>query len=140
VLQPEGSRLHQKNWTPQIAGDRLQFIYLCDLTGVVDDYGRTVTESTPAIAAPRFRGGSQVIAFDGAWLAVIHELQWRPSYRRRFYQHRFVWLDETNTLRRVSRLFFFHKKGVDFAAGMAWHADGKRMLISYSVADSEAWG
>jgi FkbM family methyltransferase len=39
----------------------------------------------------------------------------------------------------VSRPFFFHKKGVEFAAGLAWHPDGKRLLISYSVADSEAW-
>ena len=57
----------------------------------------------------------------------------------RYYQHRFVWFDETNTLRGVSRPFFFHKKGVEFAAGLAWHPDGKRLLISYSVADSEAW-
>jgi FkbM family methyltransferase len=139
VLQPEGLRLHQKNWMPQVAGDRLQFIYLCDPTRVVDDCGRTVTERTPAIAAPRFRGGSQLIAFDGGWLALIHEVQWRPSDRRRFYQHRFVWFDDVNALRRVSRPFFFHKKGVEFAAGMAWHPDGKRLLISYSVADSEAW-
>jgi FkbM family methyltransferase len=39
----------------------------------------------------------------------------------------------------LSRPFFFHKKGLEFAAGLAWHPDGRRLLISYSVADSEAW-
>ena len=58
---------------------------------------------------------------------------------RRFYHHRFVWFDEANALRGVSRPFFFHSKGIEFAAGLAWHPDGERLLISYSVADSEAW-
>jgi FkbM family methyltransferase len=139
VLHPEGPRVHEKNWMPQVAGDRLQFIYLCDPTRVVDDRGRTLTETIPSIAAQRFRGGSQLIGFDGGWLALIHEVQWRPSDKRRFYQHRFVWFDGANTLRRVSRPFFFHKKGVEFALGLAWHPDEKRLMISYSVADSEAW-
>jgi len=122
---------------PQVAGERLQFIYRCDPTRVVDEHGLTVAETTPAIAARQFKGGSQLIAFDGGWLALIHEVQSRD--RRRFYHHRFVWFDETNRLCRVSRPFFFHKKGVEFAAGLAWHPDGERLLISFGVADTEAW-
>jgi glycosyltransferase involved in cell wall biosynthesis len=139
VLQPEGPRVHQKNWMPRVDGDRLQFIYLCDPTRVVDDRGQTDTEKTPVIAASRFRGGSQLIDFDGGCLAIIHEVLWRPSESRRFYQHRFVWFDHCNALRKVSRPFFFNKKGVEFAAGVAWHPDGERLLITYGVADSEAW-
>jgi glycosyltransferase involved in cell wall biosynthesis len=139
VLHPQGPRLHEKNWMPRIAGERLQFIYLCDPTRVLDEDARTVAETAPAIAAKRFRGGSQAIAFDGGWLALIHEVQWRDSEKRRYYLHRFVWFDEANTLRGVSRPFFFLKKRLEFAAGLAWHPDGKRLLISYSVADSEAW-
>ncbi|MBV8188761.1 MAG: tetratricopeptide repeat protein [Alphaproteobacteria bacterium] len=139
VLRPEGPQVHEKNWMPQVDADRLQFIYLCDPTRVVDDRGRTVSETNPAIAAGRFRGGSQLIRFDGGWLALVHEVLWRPSENRRFYQHRFVWFDQGNTMRKVSRPFFFNKKGVEFAAGLAWHPDERRLLISYSVADREAW-
>lgn len=139
VMTPEGPRTHEKNWMPQVDGDRLQFVYLCDPTRVVDDQGRTVSEDIPAVAAPRFRGGSQLIAFDDGWLALIHEVQWRPSESRRFYHHRFVWFDRMNRLRKVSRPFFFDRKGVEFAAGLAWHPDGERLLISYGVADSESW-
>ena len=141
VLCPEGPRVQQdeKNWMPQVAGDRLQFVYLCEPTRVVDDRGSTVTETTPAIAAGQFRGSSQLIAFDGGWLALIHEVPRRPSDRRRCYHHRFLWFDETNRLCRVSRPFFFHTRGVEFAAGVVWHPDGERLLISYGVADSEAW-
>ena len=135
VLRPEGPRRHEKNWMPQVAGDRLRFIYLCDPTRVVDDQGRTIAETSPPIAAEEFRGGSQAVAFDGGWLALVHEVLWRDG--RRFYQHRFVWFDEHSALRRVSRRFYFSKQGLEFAAGLAWHPDGNRLLISYGVGDSD---
>jgi glycosyltransferase involved in cell wall biosynthesis len=139
VMHPEGQTAHQKNWMPQVSGDRLRFLYFCDPTRVVDDQGRTVSEVTPAIAAPHFRGGSQLLGFDGGWLALIHEVHWRTAERRRFYLHRFVWFDAANTVRRVSRPFFFNAKGIEFSAGLAWHPDGKRLVIVYGVADCESW-
>ena len=91
----------------------------------------------PPIAADQFRGGSQLIAFDGGWLAIVHEARVRD--KQRFYQHRFVWFDESDRLRRVSRPFYLQKRGVEFAAGLAWHPDGKRLVVTYGVEDSEAW-
>ena len=137
VLHPEGPRQHEKNWMPRVAGERLQFIY--NPTRVVDENGQTIIETTPSIAVQRFRGGSQVIEFNSGWLALIHEVNWRESEKRRYYWHRFVWFDETNKLRAVSRPFFFQKKGIEFAAGLAWHPDGRRLLISYGIGDQEAW-
>ena len=140
LLHPLGSRLHEKNWMPRVAEDRLQFIYLCDPTRIVDDHARTIVERTPAIAAEQFSGGSQVIAFADGWLALIHEACTRPPSSQRYYQHRFVWFDTANALRRVSRPFFFHHKDrVEFAAGLAWHPDERRLVVSYGVGDSESW-
>jgi hypothetical protein len=128
------------NHAPAEAGsERLRFIYLCDPTRIINDLGKTVAETTPAIAADQFRGGSQAIEFEGGWLTLIHEAEERPSTNQRYYRHRFVWFDGAKRLCRVSRSFYFQKKGVEFAAGLAWHPDGKRLLVSYSVADSEAW-
>ena len=75
VLHPEGPREHQKNWMPRVDGDALQFIYLCDPTRLVDDQARTVAEAAAPIQADQFRGGSQLIAFDGGWLALVHEVR-----------------------------------------------------------------
>ena len=50
VLRPDGPRRHEKNWMPRVAGDVLQFIYLCDPTRIVDDQARTVAETAPPIA------------------------------------------------------------------------------------------
>jgi glycosyltransferase involved in cell wall biosynthesis len=138
VLHPEGPRLHEKNWMPRVDGDRLQFIYKCDPTRLVNEQARTVSEVPALIAADQFRGGSQAIHFDGGWLALIHEARVMTN-KQRVYRHRFVWLDETDKLRGVSRPFYFQIKSIEFAAGLAWHPDGKRLLISYGVGDQEAW-
>jgi hypothetical protein len=47
--------------------------------------------------------------------------------------------DRNTDLRRVSRPFYFKHKGVEFAAGLAWYPDERRLLGSYGVADSESW-
>jgi glycosyltransferase involved in cell wall biosynthesis len=137
VLRPEGQRQFEKNWMPQILGDRLRFIYLCDPTRMLDDHARTAAETSSPVAADEFRGGTQAIEFDGGWLTLIHEVSLRD--RRRYYWHRFVWFDLEDALRRVSRPIYFHQKGIEFAAGLAWHPDGKRLLISYGVNDCESW-
>ena len=118
VLRPAGPRVHEKNWMPQVVGHKLQFVYLCDPTRLVDEKARTIAQTTPAIAAPNFRGGSQVIAFDGGWLALIHEVQWKAAMGRRFYHHRFVWFDQAGVLRGISRQFYFQSKGIEFAPGL----------------------
>lgn len=137
VLRPEGARRHEKNWIPLVAGDDLRFIYSCDPTRVVDAQARTVSDMVPSIAAELFGGASQAIEFDGGWLALVHEVTERDS--KRYYWHRFIWFDAENALRRVSRRFYFNGKGIEFAAGLAWHPDDGRLLISYGVGDSEAW-
>ena len=35
--------------------------------------------------------------------------------------------------------FYYGYSGLAFAAGLAWHPDGKRLLLSYGVGDKEAW-
>jgi tetratricopeptide (TPR) repeat protein len=139
VLAPAGPIRHEKNWMPLVAGEQLQFIYRCDPTRLLDDGARTVAETTPAIAAEEFRGGTQAIEFDGGWLALIHEVLGGATDKNRVYHHRFIRFDAAGTLRGVSRPFFFREKGVEFAAGLAWHPDGRRLLISYGVDDREAW-
>ena len=133
VLRPQGPQRHEKNWTP--LADRL--VYSNDPTRILDDQARTVAESIPPINAEGFRGGTQWIAFDGGWLSIVHEVAVRDGERR--YRHRFVRLDADCRMRAVSRAFFFHQHGVEFAAGLAWHPDGRRLVISYGVADAQAW-
>ncbi len=137
VLRPEGPRQHEKNWMPLVDGDTPRFIYLCDPMRIVDEWARTVSETKPPVAIENFRGGSQAIPFDDGWLAVIHEVTFIENRRR--YHHRFVAFDHALAVRRISRRFCFDKQAIEFAAGLAWHPDARRLLISYGVGDREAW-
>jgi hypothetical protein len=42
-------------------------------------------------------------------------------------------------LRQISKAFVLHDRQIEFAAGLAWHPDGKRLVISYGIRDCEAW-
>lgn len=66
---------------------------------------------------------------------VIHEFEWVDRKRR--YFHRFVWLDKGNHLWRLSRRFYLHAAGYEFVAGMAWHTDERRLVITFSQNDSD---
>ena len=104
---------------------------------VVDDEATLVGQSIPPIAADEFRGGTQVVEFQEGWLTLIDEPMAGETFPA--YRHRFVWLDRSWVLRGVSLPFFFIKRGLELASGLAWHPDGKRLLISYGVDDAQAW-
>jgi hypothetical protein len=137
VLRPDGPQRHQIHWAPLVSGDDLRFIAGCDPVRVADEQGRTIRETTPAIAAELFGCATQAIAFDRGWLTLIHEASERDG--RRWYWHRFVWFDAALALRGVSQRFCLQQPGVEFAAGLAWHPDGGRLLISFGIRDCEAW-
>jgi glycosyltransferase involved in cell wall biosynthesis len=139
VMQPEGERRHQKNWMPKVVEEQLSFVYSCDTTRLVDTQGRTLQEYSSPIWAPFWRGGSQLIPFSHGHLALIHEVLYFPAERRRYYLHRFVWFSAEGLLIGITKPFYFKRMGVEFAAGLAWHNDGQRLLISFGVSDRESW-
>jgi tetratricopeptide (TPR) repeat protein len=128
-------RQHEKNWMPWVKYGAIRFAY--HVNEVVDDYGRLVSKMPLGFSVDHFRGGSQVIPFHGGWLALIHEAGHHDN--KRYYQHRFVWFCYNGLIQYISLPFVFHSKQIEFAAGLAWHPDKKRLVISYGVADKEAW-
>jgi len=139
-LSEEDTERNEKNWMPLRVGEEIYFLYGSDPTLVIDrSSDRGHWESVPPIAADHFRGGTQLIAFDDGWLGLIHEVLWREDGgSRRHYVHRFIWLDKEFALKRWSDAFYFHHRGVEFAAGLCEHPDGD-LLISYGVSDRESW-
>ena len=125
----------EKNWMPQVIGDELRFIYSVGPTRILSELGDVLVQETPSIAVENFRGGSQAIPFDGGWLMVIHE--WENINTIRRYFHRFIWFDENNRLRRISRRFFFQRIASEFVAGLAWHLTGDRLVVSFGIDDHE---
>lgn len=135
VLDSGMAEQWEKNWMPQLIGDDLRFIYSLDPIRILNDAGNVVHLDTPTIAAENLRGGSQAIPFDGGWLMVVHD--WQVQRRRRYYFHRLVWFDQNNRLSRISRRFFFQRIASEFAAGLAWHVTGDRLVVSFGTNDHD---
>jgi len=128
-------RQHEKNWAPWVKDGAIRFAY--HVNELVDDHGKLVAKMPLAFAVDQFRGGSQVIPFHGGWLALVHEAGHHNN--KRYYQHRFVWFRYDGIIQFISLPFVFHDKTIEFAAGMCWHPDNKRLVISYGIKDCEAW-
>lgn len=131
ILRLEGSGTRQPGWMPRVSGDSLHFIMQCDPTRVINEHVQIIIETASAFAAEQFLGSTQAIAFDGGWLALIDEV--KMSDASQFIQHRFIWFDEQTVLRSASRRFFFQEKERELVSGLAWHPDGKRLLVTYCV-------
>ena len=131
-------RQHEKNWMPWVDGDKLGFVYKIGKSAIDTD-GTIFPEAQTPFATEKLSGGSQVIPFKGGWLALVHESRTRPGDGKRYYQHRFVWWDAAKILRQISIAFVLHDRQIEFAAGLAWHPDGKRLVLSYGIRDCEAW-
>jgi glycosyltransferase involved in cell wall biosynthesis len=128
---------HEKNWMPWVDGDKLAFVY--KLGQNINETGAVWHGPPVPFAVDRLSGGSQVIPFKGGWLALVHESRTRPGDGKRYYQHRFVWWDAAKILRQISIAFVLHDRQIEFAAGLCWHPDGKRLVVSYGIKDCEAW-
>jgi glycosyltransferase involved in cell wall biosynthesis len=147
IPHKDGSR-HEKNWMPTNGYDvgfgdydnGGRFIYSCDPTVMLGRQGECLLTKQSPIACENWRGSSQLIHFSGGWLAVIHEVNEMPGAGERSYLHRFVWFSETFAIKRWSRQFYLQRRGIEFVAGLCWHPDKDRVVISWGAnRDSEAW-
>jgi hypothetical protein len=129
---------HEKNWMPMVNGDNLFFLYSNDPTRVIDPSGNLVASNDSAIASDSFRGGGQLVAFNGGWLAMIHESHYMHNTKRR-YMHRFVWYDTSGKLKAYSEPFYLSKVGIEFVAGLAKHPADDLIIASFGVEDRSSW-
>jgi hypothetical protein len=144
VLEWEGLQPHEKNWMPIEGQDG--WLYAANHNGqtvtvAAEDDMPGVYEVAGRGAAPHlargFRGGGHLVPVRGGWLAIVHEVAHLDGGRRA-YEHRFVWFDDTFTIRSWSPLFSLKgTKSIEFAAGLA-ALDGQ-IVVSFGVNDEEAW-
>ena len=125
----------EKNWMPIIGAPKPSWMYRCDET--TDGHGRNFKHNCKwDICA--LGGGTQVIPFHQGYLAIVHEARQIPGAPTRYYSHRFVSWDEDFNVMAISKPVGFHEKTIEYAMGLCWHPDGKRLIISYGFKDCEA--
>jgi hypothetical protein len=57
---------------------------------VLDELGAEIIKIKPAIAVEQFSSSSPAIAFNGMWLALIHEAVEGPTAEERHHRHRLL--------------------------------------------------
>ena len=131
-------RQNEKNWAPLVVdkGDTLRFMYR--LGEVLDPDACTIQKYPISYAVDNISGGSQYIPFRSGYLGVTHEAYYHANGKR-YYLHRFIYIDPHNNIYKLSKPFVFHEKVIEFAAGIAMHPDKRRVLVSYGREDKEAW-
>ena len=129
----------QKNWAPIVTGGKKPLRFMYRLGEVVDTEGTTIVKHDTGLAADHISGGSPLVPFGDGWLAVVHEARTLPGSHLRFYYHRFAFYGSDFSLKKLSRPFVFHDKQIEFCAGLCWHPDERRLVLSYGVRDCEAW-
>ncbi|MFN8661663.1 MAG: hypothetical protein U0075_07205 [Thermomicrobiales bacterium] len=140
----DGVAAHEKNWMPVVTGDSgnsMSFVYSIAPTVVnkldlaTREVTRVVRRRAPVLAR-HLRGGGQVLAAGGGWLAIAHDAVTFESGAR-VYSHRWIWFDANWRLRRISPGFSLRERGIEFVAGLA--QAGSALLLTFGVRDREAW-
>ncbi len=130
----------EKNWLPFVVEGQLRFIYGWNPLTIYEPDSLTgkcekLYERECELDLSLLRGSGGPISFDGGYLAVTHEVIFRDE---RHYFHRFVYLDYSFTVKKISLPFFFFEKKVEYSCGMTWHMDQKHLLLSVGLGDSKA--
>lgn len=131
-------KCQEKNWMPILMTYPTDIYFMYRPGVVMNSRGVCSTaKDPPGLALDQIAGGGQVVPVDAGWLAIVHEARPDPTTGKRFYQHRFMWYDDTFTLMKISRPFVFFDKQIEFAAGFA--ILGPDLFVSFGVRDCEAW-
>jgi tetratricopeptide (TPR) repeat protein len=142
-LKDEGSC--EKNWLPFEDEGEIRVIYDYE-PFVVAKVDRNSGSITPVQKCKmpynlsRFRGSAGPIDFDRGYLFVIHEVTFRHvgGYTRRYYFHRFVWMDRKYQLQKFSKPFYFEEKTTEFCSGICSFVEGGKLILTCGLKDKEA--
>lgn len=142
-LRSPFGRNREKNWMPFGTAEQSGFVYSVNPMLVFDLRTEGPEARQPAPTDEDlvgWSGSSQLVPWNGGWLAVIHkahrDLRGIPLFRKAVYTHRFLHLDASFGVVSMSSPFRFQSLGIEFCSGLAIKDEG--VVISYGVDDRRA--
>lgn len=134
----------EKNWMPFL-DKPYHYIKWSNPTEVVkasptDGTSQTIFDGEYVPAPTDFRGGSQILTYEGGYLAIIHEVDLFNSEAGRkdaVYRHRFAFWDSNFQLSKFSEPFSIMGGHVEFATGMLFYKGS--FLITFGFQDNAAF-
>lgn len=130
----------QKNWVPITYNDKIHFLYSSDPFILLKPDLETgecnvVERRTPKYNLTNCRGSSQVIKYDNGFLYIVHEIIHKDN--RRYYYHRFIYLDSNLEVEKISDPFYFIDKTIEYCAGLA--LVDNQLWITFGYEDKKAY-
>lgn len=140
LVGPDRGRC-EKNWLPFVYKEAIHVVYSHDPFTIykpdpASGYCRKMIETVSPFDCSRCRGSAGPIPFDEGYLTLVHEVAYSG---RRYYLHRFVYLDKNFRIEKVSPLFYIKKVGIEYCAGMTLDHEEKNLVITLGVEDKEAY-
>ncbi len=131
----------EKNWLPFVLNQQIHAIYSYDplIVFKVDPITGTtkkVIETNSFLDTSRFRGSAGPVPFDDGYLVIVHEVAYTD---RRYYLHRFIFLNKKFEITKASPLFYIKTIGIEYCAGMSLDHEGKHIAVTLGVEDKEAY-
>lgn len=123
----------QKNWVPINYNRCVHFLYSSDPLILLKPDFKT-GECVPIFKTSRynlssFRGSSQIINFEEGYLYIVHEVIHKDN--RRYYYHRFVYMDNDLEIKKISEPFYFINKTIEYCSGLAKVGNELHITIGY---------
>lgn len=124
----------EKNWMPDTTDPHaLRFHYRLGTLAYADG---TLWHPGGRADLAQLNGGSQVIPYEGGGLAVVHGFHNTGTALRRYF-HFFVRFNAAGSPLTISAPFTLTGRQVEIVTGLAYHPDGKRLMLSYGRMDAD---
>lgn len=130
----------EKNWLPFVtSNNEIRFIYttspltIYQINKITFDVSLVHVHQDERFNDYEFRGSAPPIRYLDGWLFTIHQVLY--STPRKYY-HRFVWYNDSFTLRKYSPLFYFEKIGIEYNLSICPSLTTDDLLLTYSINDS----
>jgi len=141
LLQGPIQHRPEKNWMPIVLDDELYLIYsFCPYViykpNLETGECTQMVNKDPGFDFSRFLGSAPPIPFDEGYLLMVHEGIWRD---RKYYVHRFVYLDKNLEIKKCSRPFTFKHKGIEMCCGMVVNHAADKLIMAIALEDREAY-
>lgn len=141
LLQGPKDERAEKNWMPFVVDGELLAIYSlspyivykpCIETGVCHEF----INKDLGFDFSKLSGSAPPIPFEDGYLLMVHEGIWNV---RRYYFHRFFYLDKNFELKKYSDPFSFKHKGIEMCCGMTIDHDETNLIMTIGLEDREAY-
>lgn len=147
-------RRPEKNWLPFVHNDRIHFVYgysptqirapvgsiadICKGNGIIES--ELIISNDTDLSFDRFRGsaGPMLIEISNGqrgYLIVVHEVIFMGNSR--IYTHRFVLMDSSFKIIKISGPWFLEALQIEFIRGGC--IKGNDIILTAGIKDTEAW-